>query len=118
MAHEVGAKIVGTVELKGGCDAMHGWACSGVQCDNSAVMVAPGWIIIKSGGACMNGHHSKGFAVALVKPAEHVPGCPNLCIAMGHVPHGSGSSTTGHSEIVRVCGDAHHKCAIMMADWN
>lgn len=118
MAHEVGAKIVGTVELHGACSALPGWACSGTQCDSAAVMVAPGWKILKSGGACMNGHQSKGFAVALVQPAVQVNGCSNLCIVMGHVPHGSGSGTTGHDQISNVCGNAHHSCAIMMADWN
>jgi len=118
LANEVGAKIVGTVELKDACDALPGWSCSGVQCDNSAVMVAPGWNIINSGGHCMNGDKAKGFAVALVQPAEQVPGCSNLCIVMGHVPHGSGGGTDGHDEIASVCGDAQGSCSIMMADWN
>lgn len=118
MASEVGAKVVGAVELKDAVAALLGWQNTGMQCDNSAVMVAPGWSISKSGGFCMNGDSSKGFAVALVTPAEQVQGCPALCILMGHVPHGSGQ-VSGHSKIVEVCGDSVVKsCSIMMGDWN
>jgi len=118
MASEVGAKVVGAVELKDAVAALPGWQNTGMQCDNSAVMVAPGWSISKSSGHCMNGQSAKGFAVALVTPAEQVQGCPALCIIMGHVPHGSGG-ISGHSEIVSVCGDAVvSSCSIMMGDWN
>merc|ERR1712228_1034955 len=106
LANEVGAKVVGTVELKNAPDALPGWQSTGVQCDNSAVMVAPGWSIANSGGHCMNGDSAKGFAVALVTPPEQVQGCSALCILMGHVPHGSGGGTSGHSKISSVCGDA------------
>lgn len=118
IASEVGAKVVGVVELKNAVDALPGWQSTGMQCDNSAVMVAPGWSISKSGGYCMNQDSAKGFAVALVTPDEPVYGCPALCIIMGHVPHSSGSAISGHSEIASVCGDAVGSCSIMMGDWN
>lgn len=118
MAQEVGAQLVGAVELKNAVQALPGWQSSGMQCDNSAIMVAPGWSVRNSGGFCMNGDSAKGFAVALVQPPQPVQGCSSLCIFMGHVPHGSGTSITGHSEIANVCGGAVGACTIAMGDWN
>lgn len=117
MAGEVGASIVGAVELKDGYKALPNWQSSGQQCDNSVVMVAPGWSITNSGGHCMGGDGNKGFAVALVTPPEQVAGCSALCVAMGHVPH-PGHQIDGHDEIASVCGGAEQNCMIMMADWN
>jgi len=116
MAGEVGAQIVGAVELKDAIVALPGWQSTGMQCDNSAVMVAPGWAIVKSGGYCMNGDAAKGFAVALVTPPQQVAGCQSLCVMMGHVPHDGVSS--GGSKIAEVCGDARTSCMIGMGDWN
>jgi len=117
MAKQVGAKIVGAVELKDGHLALPGWQSSGQQCDNSAVMVAPGWNISNSGGFCMGGDPNKGFAVALVTPPQLVRGCSKLCVFMGHVPH-PGARVTGHDEIVKVCDGAEKQCMIAMSDWN
>lgn len=118
MAEEVGASIVGAVELKDAGTALPGWQSSGEQCDHSAVMVAPGWKITKSGGFCINNDTTKGFAVALVTPPEVIAGCPALCVIMAHVPHGDGVNLTGHDVIDNVCGAAATSCLIGMADWN
>lgn len=117
MAKQVGAKIVGAVELKDGHLALPGWQSSGQQCDNSTAMVAPGWRITKSGGFCMGGDVNKGFAVALVVPPEAVEGCPDLCVLMGHFPH-PGHNVTGREEITRVCGAVMDRCMVGMGDWN
>lgn len=116
MASEVGAQIVGAVELKDAVKALPGWQSTGMQCDNSAVMVAPGWSIIKSGGYCMNSNVYKGFAVALVTPPQEVAGCQHLCVMMGHVPHEGVYS--GGSEVEAVCGEVRASCMIGMGDWN
>lgn len=119
MAHEVGAMIVGAVELADSIKALPGWDNTGMQCDHSAVMVnsPAGWHIEKSGGGCMNGDDVKGFAVALVVPPQAVQGCSKLCVFMGHVPHGGVQSGAG--EIENVCGSYYRSsCAIAMADWN
>lgn len=117
MANEVGAAIVGAVELKDGYKALPGWQSSGQQCDNSVVMVAPGWSVANSGGHCMGGDKAKGFAVALVNPPEQVAGCSALCVLMGHVPH-PGNPIDGHDVISSVCGGSEQQCMIAMADWN
>lgn len=118
MAAEVGASIVGAVEMKDSATAFEGWQSSGMQCDHSAVHVAPGWTVERSGGFCMNGDESKGFAVASVTPPSAIQGCPSLCVMMAHVPHGDGVNITGHEEVQRVCGDAASSCMIAMGDWN
>lgn len=117
LAHKVGAKIVGTVELHQASKALPGWQSTGEQWDWATIMVAKGWQISKSGGWAMGGDKAKGFAVAVVEPPEAVQSCPSLCVFMGHVPH-PGSKLDGHDEIDRVCGGLKHGCMIAMADWN
>jgi len=117
MVREVGAKIVGTVELHHAAKALPGWQSTGEQWDWATVMVAEGWQISKSGGWAMGGDKAKGFAVAVVEPPERVQSCPSLCVFMGHIPH-PGQKLDGHYEIDRVCGALKHGCMIAMADWN
>jgi len=116
MARQVGAKIVGAVEMRDAIRALPGWQNTGMQCDNSAIMVAPGWTVEKRGGFCMNGNSAKGFAVALVRPPTAVRGCAKLCVLMGHVPHEGVRS--GGSEVSKVCGGYRTACGIGMGDWN
>jgi len=102
----------------GGVSALPGWSSTGAQCDDSAVMVAPGWNITRSGGHCMNDKGSKGFAVALVSPPVPVKGCPGLCILMGHLPGDMKNDTSSHDTVSGVCGGAEAKCMIAIGDWN
>lgn len=115
--NQVGAKIVGTVELHHAAKALPNWQTTGEQIDWATIMVADGWRISKSGGWAMGGDRAKGFAVALVEPPKPVRQCSSLCVFMGHVPH-PGNKIDGHDEIHRVCGSYKHGCAIAMADWN
>ena len=122
MAPEAKASIVGAVELKDAHTNLPKWETSGEYCDHSAILVAPGWSIVRKGGGCFM--KNKGFAVALVQPPQPqaVQNCPNLCVVMGHFPHpGDGSrwKREKRNDIQNVCGEQMFKnCLIAMGDWN
>jgi hypothetical protein len=79
------------------------------------------WNVEASGGGCLGGvsgygykADSRAFAVASVRPATPVQGCPTLCVVGLHAPHVN--ITMGAATVERVCRAARKGCVLAAGD--